>query len=120
MGRLLQTHTADGLYLHGYYVPSQDKQVAVLHIHGHEGNFYENNFIYVLANDLEKNQISFLTANTRGNGTVTDFDTVDGGYRRIGAQNELLEDAHLDISAWLKVLIDEDYQQIVLTIGECK
>lgn len=40
--KLLQVATSDGLYLHGYYVPSNDKKVAVLHIHGFEGNFHED------------------------------------------------------------------------------
>jgi predicted alpha/beta-fold hydrolase len=97
--RLVQVNTSDGLYLHGYYVPTQDKKTALLHIHGFEGNFYENNFIYVLADELEKNNIAFLTVNTRGNGSKTDFNTVSGELRYIGGFKELLEEAHLDISA---------------------
>lgn len=112
--KLLQITTSDGLYLHGYYVPSKDKKVAVLHIHGFEGNFYENNFVYVLADELEKSEIAFLSVNTRGNGRDTDFNTVSGECKRIGARYELLEEAHLDISAWIKFLMDEGYEQIVL------
>lgn len=73
--KLVQVNTLDGLYLHGYYAPTQDKKTVLLHIHGFEGNFYENNFIYVLADELEKNNIAFLTVNTRGNGSKTDFNT---------------------------------------------
>lgn len=112
--KLLQVTTSDGLYLHGYYVPSEDKNVAILHIHGFEGNFYENDFVHILANELENKSIGFLTINTRGNGKDTDFNTVDGKYRRIGARYELLEEAHLDITVWLKYLIDEGYKEIVL------
>jgi pimeloyl-ACP methyl ester carboxylesterase len=112
--KLLQVATSDGLYLHGYYVPSVDKKVAVLHIHGFEGNFYENNFVHVLADELEKARIGFLTVNTRGNGRDTDFNTVNGECRRIGARYELLEDAHIDISSWLKFLVSEGYKEIIL------
>lgn len=112
--KLLQVSTSDGLYLHGYYSPSSDKKIALLHIHGFEGNFYENNFIYVLAESLNKNNIAFLTVNTRGNGAITDFNTVDGKYKTIGSWNELLEGAHLDINAWIKYLIDQGYQEIIL------
>lgn len=111
---LLQVSTSDGLYLHGYYVPSNDKRVAILHIHGFEGNFYENNFVHILANELESKGIGFLTVNTRGNGRDTDFNTADGKYKRIGARYELLEEAHLDITVWLKYLISEGYKEIVL------
>lgn len=112
--KLIQISTSDGLYLHGFYAPTEDKKVVLLHIHGFEGNFYENSFVYALEEDLEKNNIAFLTVNTRGNNKNSDFNTVDGGYKTIGAWNELLEEAHLDISAWIKFLIDEGYQKIVL------
>ena len=112
--QLLQVSTSDGLYLHGYYSPSSDKKIALLHIHGFEGNFYETSFVYTLEKKLSKNNIAFLTVNTRGNGMVTEFNTVDGKYRTIGSHKELLEEAHLDISAWIKFLINEGYQKIIL------
>ncbi len=111
---LLQISTSDGLYLHGFYVPADNKKVGVLHIHGYEGNFYENNFVHVLIQEMEKKQIGFLTVNTRGNGKETDINTVDGQSRKIGARYELLEESHLDITAWLQFLITEGYEQIVL------
>jgi len=112
--KLLQISTSDGLYLHGFYAPTEDKKVVLLHVHGFEGNFYENSFVYSLEENLAKNNIAFLTVNTRGNNKNSDFNTVDGGYKTIGAWNELLEEAHLDISAWIKFLIDEGYQEIIL------
>lgn len=112
--KLLQISTSDGLYLHGYYVPTESKKVGVLHIHGFESNFYENNFVHILANEMEEKEIGFLAANTRGNGKDTDFNTVDGKCKRVGARYELLEEAHLDITAWLKFLLDEGYREIVL------
>jgi pimeloyl-ACP methyl ester carboxylesterase len=112
--KLLQISTQDGLYLHGYYLPSENKKVGLLHIHGFEGNFYENDFIYKLATEMEEKSIGFLTANNRGNGKDTGFNTVSGEYRRIGAWYELLEEAHFDISAWLRYLIGEGYESIVL------
>jgi predicted alpha/beta-fold hydrolase len=112
--KLIQVSTSDGLYLHGFYAPTPDRKVAVLHIHGYEGNFYENNFLYVLEEDLAKNNIAFLTVNTRGNNKTSDFNTTSGNIKTIGAWNELLEEAHLDISAWMKFLLDEGYQEIVL------
>jgi len=112
--KLLQITTSDELYLHGYYVPSNDKKVGILHVHGFEGNFYENNFVHVLVNEMEEKGIGFLTVNTRGNGRNTEFNTTSGKSKRIGAWYELLEEAHLDITVWLKYLIDEGYKEIVL------
>ena len=79
--RLVQLATPDGLYIHGYHSPSSDKKYVVLHIHGSEGNFYENNFVHVIAKELENSNIGFLTVNTRGNGKDTEFNTVNGDYR---------------------------------------
>jgi len=112
--QLIQIPTSDGLYLHGYYVPSENKETVVLHIHGFQGNFYENSFIYALANELESQNIGFLSVNTRGNGRDSDFNTVSGEIKRIGARYELLEEAHLDISAWIEFLIKEGYKKITL------
>lgn len=112
--KLVQVVTSDGLYIHGYYSPSSDKKYVVLHIHGSEGNFYENNFVHVLTKELENSNIGFLTVNTRGNGKDTEFNTVNGDYRRIGTKYELLEEAHLDISAWLNFLISEGYENMFL------
>src|SRR3989304_5490778 len=112
--RVLQVATADGLFLHGYYLPSKERNKAVLHIHGFEGNFYENSFVNAIATQLTENNTGFLTVNTRGNGKDTDFNTADGKYRRVGSRYELLEEAHLDINAWIKFLISEGYKEITL------
>lgn len=112
--QLVRISTSDGLYLHGYFVPTNNKKLAVLYVHGMNGNFYEVNFVYVLADELEKQGIGFLTGNNRGNGKDTDFDTTIGGLKRIGSRYELLEEAYLDIDAWMKVLIADGYQEIVL------
>lgn len=111
---LLQVSTSDGLFLHGYYMSSEDKKVGVLYIHGMEGNFYQDNFVHILMNEMEGKGVGFLTVNTRGNGKDTDFNTTDGLIKRVGSRYELLEEAHLDITAWLKVLINEGYSEIVL------
>ena len=110
----MRVTTSDGLYLHGYYVSSSRKNTAVLHIHGFEGNFYENWFVHILAKRVEDADIAFLTVNTRGNGKDTDFNTTDGKMQRVGAHYELLEDAHKDITAWIEFLLHEGYSQIIL------
>ncbi|HVX93100.1 MAG TPA: alpha/beta hydrolase [Candidatus Dojkabacteria bacterium] len=112
--KLVQTSTSDGLILHGYYVPSKDKRIAVLQVHGLAGNFYEDTFTHIFAQEFEEQSIGYLTANNRGNGKDMDFNKVNGDSVRIGSQYELLEEAHLDITAWLKILIDEGYKEIVL------
>src|SRR6266436_4435252 len=99
VNKLVQVATNDGLYLHGYFFPKESKKV-LLHIHGFEGNFYENKFIQVLAEKINDEEIGFITVNTRGNGKDTNFNTTDGNIKRIGSYYEVLEEAHIDIDAW--------------------
>ncbi len=63
--KIVQVATSDGLYLQGYFAPKKGKK-ALLHIHGFEGNFYENKFVQVLADKLDSENITFLSVNTRG------------------------------------------------------
>jgi pimeloyl-ACP methyl ester carboxylesterase len=112
--KMVQVVTSDGLYLHGYFIPPSREKEVVLHVHGFEGNFYENSFVHILADALEDQGVGFLTVNTRGNGKDTDFNTVDGKIKRIGAHYELLEEAHIDISAWVEFLLNQGYRNILL------
>lgn len=110
---LVETATTDSLILHGFFAP-QAGDTAVLHIHGYEGNFYENHFTHVLSSAFQEKNITFLTTNNRGNGKDTTFNTIDGNEKRIGANFELLSEAYLDIDAWIKFLLDQGYTNIIL------
>lgn len=110
---LVETVTSDTLILHAYYIPA-DSKTAVLHIHGFEGNFYENHFVHVLADTFSSNKIPFLAVNTRGNNTTTYINTTDGKEVTIGAHLELLHEAYRDIDAWIEFLLDKGYEDIVL------
>lgn len=111
---LVQTATEDKLILSGYFVDSTNKDFAVLHIHGFEGNFYENKFIQHQAKHFENCKIAFLTANTRGCEKIKEFRTVEGEFATIGARFETLEESPKDIDAWVKFLLNEGYKTIIL------
>lgn len=113
MSSLVQTATKDGLLLQGYFSDDSPKKV-LLHIHGFEGNFYENSFVQALANHLKDKSISFLPVNTRGCEKIKDFNTVDGSIKTVGARYELLEDSVIDIDAWIEFLLAKGYEKIVL------
>src|SRR5258708_12762274 len=73
-GELVRMKTSDNLELHGLlYEPQKKKDTVVIHIHGWTGNFYENEFLDYLAKACLKNNIAFLTFNTRGAGFVQEF-----------------------------------------------
>ncbi len=112
--QIVRVTTADGIILNGFLQPGAKEKIALLHIHGFEGNFYENYFLEVIAKELHKQDIAWLPVNTRGNGKDTDLLTTDHKYRRIGAHFELLEEAYLDIDAWVEFLQQLGYEKIVL------
>lgn len=113
MASLVQTATKDGLFLQGFFSDDSPKKV-LLHIHGFEGNFYENTFVQVLAHHLKAKSISFLTVNTRGCEKIKDIHTLNGSSKTIGARYELLEDSAKDIDAWIEFLLEKGYDKVVL------
>jgi len=113
MSKLVQTKTIDNLLLQGYY-SAKDKEAVILHIHGFEGNFYENYFVHVLADHLDQVDCSFLSANTRGCEKIKDFNTPSGEVVTIGARFELLEDSPKDIDAWIEFLLNEGFKKVIL------
>jgi len=113
MNTLVQITTSDKLLLQGYF-SNNSTDIAVLHIHGFEGNFYENHFVHVLAGNLTENNISFLTVNTRGSEKIKDFNTSDGDIKTVGARFELLEDSPKDIDAWIEFLETQGINNIIL------
>jgi pimeloyl-ACP methyl ester carboxylesterase len=114
MGSIVLATTQDGLLLQGY-LSNNSTDTVLLHIHGYEGNFYENTFVQSIAGVLESNGISFLSVNTRGCEKIKMFNTTGGDYRTIGARYELLEEAYLDIDAWIEELLKKGYSNIILS-----
>lgn len=104
-GELVSATTHDGLLLHGFFSPPDSiEKGIVISIHGFEGNFYENTFVRVIVDALSQKGIGFLTVNTRGNGKATNFNTTSGTIKTIGAWYEVLEDAWIDIDAWVEFI----------------
>jgi len=113
-GSIVRTATEDGLYLHGYFQPVAGNRRILLHLHGYEGNFYDNEFVQVLADNCQAANVPFISVNTRGNGKDTDFNTTDGRVIRIGAHYENLSAVRLDIDAWIRFLRLQGYEDIYL------
>jgi len=113
-GSLIKIETSDGLFLHGYYMPSSNKKIAVVYVHGMGGNFYQDCYVYPLMKMLKEENIAYLAVNNRGNGYETDFNTAGGVIKRVGSRYEVLEEAHLDITSCIKLLLNDDYTGIVL------
>ena len=64
---LVRINSIDGIEQPGIlYTPDQDTDKIVIHIHGLNGNFYENRFLDTLAKTFTDQNYTFLTFNNRG------------------------------------------------------
>jgi pimeloyl-ACP methyl ester carboxylesterase len=115
IAELIKVLTNDQIYLSGLFVASRGNKRAILHIHGFEGDFYTNDFIPTISEAVNSKDIAFLSLQTRGTGKSTEFYTPEDGVGKvIGADFEILSEAHLDISAGIKFLLDRGYSEIIL------
>lgn len=111
---IVQTVTNDKLLLTGLYSSGDKSKPAILHIHGYQGDFYTNKFVHTLGSRLKESNIAFLSVQHRGTGCKTEFYLKEGGGKYIGSDYELLEEAHLDITAWIKFLLKQGYSSVIL------
>ncbi|MBL8014568.1 MAG: alpha/beta fold hydrolase [Candidatus Doudnabacteria bacterium] len=112
---LVQTATADNLVLSGFYGEGDKAKEAVIFIHGFGGDFYTHRFVHEIADALNSSQYAYVSAQTRGTGLFTELvDSARATSNYKGSYYELLEEAYMDIDAWVEFLQREGYQKIVL------
>jgi esterase/lipase len=115
--QFLRITTEDKIILQGIiYRPDKLGSKAYLHIHGMSGNFYENRFLDVMAEELTKNGYAFMSINTRGHDVIADF-PISGPkeeYKRIGDAYEIFEECLLDIKPAIDYLQQNGYTEIIL------
>ena len=109
----IQVTTKDHLVLNGLFLPGdKGKEVNIL-VHGFTSDFYSHKFYHAIAEKLKENGNALILAQNRGTGMHTEFMTTNG-WRYVGSFYEKLEEAHLDISAFVKYLLSQGYQKINL------
>lgn len=119
-GEFVRIFTDDGLELHGLFCPpavAKTNEIALLHIHGFTGNFYEDRLVDHIADRLTGSGYAFLTVNMRGHDYLSDFiKKTDSGltYVQIGSAHEIFEECIYDIKAWIDFLKGCSYSNIIL------
>jgi alpha-beta hydrolase superfamily lysophospholipase len=137
-GEFVRVMTEDGLELNGVYVePSQrpkvkgqEPRVCVVHVHGWDGNFYENRFIDYAARVCSRMGIGFVSGNNRGHDYIADIlrdrsqkakaksqkAKPSGGpdYVQVGGIYEELTDCVPDIRAWVDFAIGRGAKGVIL------
>ena len=111
---LISVTTEDSLKLSGLYLKGDIKKAAVVLIHGFTSDFYSHAFYHAIGKTISALGHAYILAQTRGTGLHTEFFKTDGSSVYIGSYAEKIEDAHRDITAFVKFLQSEGYTDIVL------
>lgn len=119
-GELVRVFTEDGLELHGLFCQPKvvkENEIAVLHIHGFTGNFYQERFVNYIADELTDMGCTFLSVNTRGHDYSSYFlKKTNSGLTsvQIGGAYEILDQCIYDIKAWIDFLEARGYFIVIL------
>ena len=95
------------------YIPDEDTDKIVIHIHGLNGNFYENRFLDTLAKWYTDKNYTFLTFNNRGTGFITEL-LKWNDFTVIGGCLERFKDCILDIDGVMNWIKSKGYKDIIL------
>ena len=111
---LVRMNSIDEIELPGIlYTPDKNTDKIVIHVHGLNGNFYENRFIDTLAKSYTDKNYAFLTFNNRGTGFITEL-LKWNDFTIIWWCLERFKDCKLDIEGvvnWAKI---NWYKEIIL------
>ena len=95
------------------YCPNNDTNKIVIHVHGLNGNFYENRFLDTIAKSYTDNNYAFLTFNNRGRDFITELLKGDD-FTIIGGSLERFKDCILDIDGIVNWAKNKGYNEIIL------
>lgn len=95
------------------YSPVENTEKVVIHVHGLNGNFYENRFLDVLAKSYTDKGYSFLTFNNRGKDFIAELLKGDS-FTIIGGSLERFKDCILDIEGVINWVKQKGYKEIIL------
>ena len=115
--------------------PRRDSpRISLVHVHGWDGNFYENRFVDHAAEACARRGIGFLTGNNRGHDYIADIltdrrsqksdvrcqksevkkRTTGLDYVQVGGVYEKLADSVADIKAWVDFAVGRGAKRVIL------
>lgn len=111
---LVRINSSDGIQMPGIlYTPDKISEKIVIHVHGLNGNFYENNFIDSISKSYTDKGFAFLTFNNRGREFITEL-WKGKECVVIGGSLERFKDCILDIEGAVKYAKEKGYKEIIL------
>lgn len=111
---LVRINSIDGIEQPGVLsIPNVNTDKIVIHVHGLNGNFYENRFLDILAKTYTDKNYAFLTFNNRGRDFITELLKWDEPTI-IGGSLERFKDCVLDIDGVINWVKERGYKEIIL------
>lgn len=111
---LVRLTSTDGIEMCGLlYTPEQTTQKIVIHIHGLNGNFYENTFLDYISKTYTDKGYAFLTFNNRGKDYISELNKGAESVI-IGGSMERFKDCILDIEGAISFVNSKGYNHIIL------
>ena len=102
-GELLSVVNGAGLVLDGLVFSPPRPRLAIVHVHGSLGNFYQQPFIRVFANRLARHGIALLSFNLTAHDGITEGYNVAGDMRYIGGSLAAFASCLDDLDALVRV-----------------
>ncbi|MFH0806785.1 MAG: alpha/beta fold hydrolase [Candidatus Brennerbacteria bacterium] len=99
--------TGDKTYLVGPHFRVPRAKTVLVNVHGTASNFYENDWLWPLAEKLRDKGIATISTNNRGAYVLE-------GYQQTGSAIERFEDCVQDIDAWIQFARRKGYRKIIL------
>lgn len=111
---LVRINSIDGIEQVGIlYTPNDITDKIVIHVHGLNGNFYENKFLDILSKVYTDKKYAFLTFNNRGKDYISEFTRGDESVI-IGGSLERFKECLLDIQGVINWVREKGYKEIIL------
>ena len=101
-GELLSVVNSAGLVLDGIVFSPPKPRLAILHVHGSLGNFYQQPFIRVFANRLARDRVAVLSFNLTAHDGVSEGYTAEREMRYVGGSLSKFETCLDDLDALLQ------------------
>lgn len=97
------------------FEPEKKSETIVIYLHGKEGNFIMNRFLFTMKEAFPDKGIAFMTVNQRGHDYLADslIETATGfEYKKIGFAYEIFEDCLKDIKPFVDKAEELGYKRI--------
>ena len=101
-GKLVSVVNGAGLVLDGIVFSPPNARLAIVHVHGSLGNFYQQQFIRVFANRLARHGVAILSFNLTSHDGVSEGYTSDREMRYVGGSLSRFDTCLDDLDALLR------------------